>query len=80
MLKGNATESINLDGVNCMIISANDGKFHPCSGGTLAAGKAYLDVDPSELGANAKLSIEEIDASSHRHQRGEGPDEHRRHL
>ena len=62
MLKGNATESINLDGVNCMIISANDGKFHPCSGGTLAAGKAYLDVDPSELGANAKLSIEEIDA------------------
>ncbi len=61
-LVGSATESTNLDGVNCMIISASDGKFHPCSGGTLAAGKAYLDVDPSELGANAKLAIEEIDS------------------
>ena len=61
-LVGSATESTNLEGVNCMIVSALDGKFHPCSGGTLAAGKAYLDVDPSELGANAKLAIEEIDS------------------
>ena len=59
-LVGSATESINLEGVACFVVSASDGKFHPCSGGTLAAGKAYLDVDPEEMSADAKLAIEEI--------------------
>ena len=59
-LVGSATESINLDGVACFVVGASDGKFHPCSGGTLAAGTAYLDVDPEEMSADAKLAIEEI--------------------
>ena len=43
---GNAKASITLDDNEGYILSKNDGKFHPCSAGTLAAGKAYLAIAP----------------------------------
>lgn len=38
-------EATSLDGKQCYILS--DGAFYPCTGGTLAAGKAYLDIAPT---------------------------------
>ena len=43
---GDAKASITLDDNEGYILSKNDGKFHPCSAGTLAAGKAYLAIAP----------------------------------
>ena len=40
----------DMTGKSCYILS--DGAFYPCSGGTLAAGKAYLDIAPTS-GAKA---------------------------
>lgn len=42
---GDPKNAINLTANQGYILSANDGLFHPCSEGTLAAGKAYLAID-----------------------------------
>ena len=54
---GDAKASITLDDNEGYILSKNDGKFHPCSAGTLAAGKAYLAIAPQ----SAKVLDIELD-------------------
>ena len=45
LMVGNADNDITIVANQGYILAASDGLFHPCSGGTLAKGKAYLKID-----------------------------------
>ena len=51
LMDGNANEDITIEANQGYILAAKDGLFHPCSGGTLAKGKAYLAVAVPTTGA-----------------------------
>lgn len=55
----------NLD-ENCGYILYTDGLFHPCGGGTLAAGKAYLGITPpaSQAGAKPLTIVFEVEGTA----------------
>ena len=55
----------NLDD-NCGYILYTDGLFHPCGGGTLAAGKAYLGITPpaSQAGAKPLTIVFEVEGTT----------------
>jgi hypothetical protein len=51
LMVGNANEDIPIEANQGYILAASDGLFHPCSGGKLAKGKAYLAVAVPTTGA-----------------------------
>lgn len=49
----------DMTGIECYILK--DGAFWPCTGGTLAAGKAYLDIAPETVGGGTEGKILDIE-------------------
>lgn len=55
---GDPKNAISLTANQGYILSANDGLFHPCSEGTLAAGKAYLAIDVQAANGAKVLTLD----------------------
>ena len=49
----------DMTGIECYILK--DGAFWPCTGGTLAAGKAYLNIAPETVGGGTEGKILDIE-------------------
>ena len=61
-MAGSATETIDIAANGGYILSG--GKFHPASAGTLAAGKAYLNIAVPTSSPVLELSFDENDATT----------------